>query len=212
MVFLVLSFYANQLYHFLAIPLLEKLPHHSGLIATKITSAFSVPLKFSFIVSIIFATPFILYHIWQFVAPALYVREKRLIWFWLFPSVFLFYLGIFFAYCVALPLIFRFFVSITPPGVELKPDMGQYLDFTLQFLFAFGWAFEVPIVIVALVSFNLITLQQLRSSRPYIILAAFVIGMLLTPPDVLSQCLLAVPLYLLYELGLLLALWFVPKN
>lgn len=202
-IFLVLSCYATQIYHLLALPLLRKLPKGSGLIATKITATFSVPLKFSFVMSVIISAPYLLFHMWQFVAPALYTKEKKILWWWLLPSVTLFYVGVLFAYYVALPLIFKFFISITPVGVELKPDITQYLEFTLQLLFAFGWAFEVPIITVALVWFNLATIQQLTAIRPYMMLLAFILGMILTPPDVLSQCMLAIPLYVLYELGLL---------
>lgn len=204
-IFLLLSFYANQIYHVLALPLLAKLPQGAGLISTRVTATFSVPFKFSFIVSLALSAPYFLYHGWRFVSPALYSKEKRAIWFWLFLSVLLFYAGLLFAYYIALPLMFKFFILITPLGVELKPDISQYLDFTLQILFAFGCAFEVPIIIVAIICCDLVTFEQLKSARPYVIVLAFIVGMLLSPPDVMSQILLAVPLCLLYEVGMLLA-------
>jgi sec-independent protein translocase protein TatC len=204
LVFGILCFFANPLYQLLTRPLLLQLPSQN-LIATKITATFLVPVKFSFIVSIFLLIPFFFYHLWWFVSPALYNFEKKTMWALLFPTVILFYLGVLFAYFLVLPLLFRFFVTATPAHVELLPDIGQYLEFALQLLFAFGLAFEVPVVVLVLVNFKIVTLSQLKASRRYVIVMAFIVGMLLTPPDVLSQTMLAIPLWLLFELGLLWA-------
>lgn len=199
-----LCFFANPLYQIIAQPLLMQMAN-GHLIATKITSTFLVPIKFVFILSIFLSIPYLLYHAWAFIAPALYAKEKKILWVLLLPSIGLFYLGTVFAYYVVLPIIFRFFVNTTPASVELRPDISQYLDFVLQLLLAFGLTFEVPVVVLVLAYFHVVTLSQLRAGRPYVIVIAFVLGMLLTPPDVISQTLLAIPLWLLYELGLLLA-------
>jgi sec-independent protein translocase protein TatC len=201
--FFILCWYANPIYHLLAMPLLRQLPVGQGLIATNITSTFFVPFKFVFIVSLLLAAPYFLYHLWCFVSPALYTRERKMIWVLLMPSIILFYLGILFTYSLILPLIFNFFVHTTPANVELRPDISQYLEFTLQLFFVFGLAFQVPVLVLVLVYCNMVSLQQLRDFRPYVIVADFVAGMILTP-DVISQLLLAISLWMLYELGLLL--------
>jgi sec-independent protein translocase protein TatC len=203
LVFFILCWYANPIYHLLAMPLLRQLPVGQGLIATNITSTFFVPFKFVFIVSLLLAAPYFLYHLWCFISPALYTREKKMIWVLLMPSIILFYLGILFTYTLILPLIFNFFVHTTPANVELRPDIGQYLEFTLQLFFVFGLAFQVPVLVLVLLYCNMVSLQQLRDIRPYVIVADFVVGMILTP-DVVSQILLAISLWMLYELGLLL--------
>lgn len=204
-VFSALSLFANDLYHVLAMPLLKSLPKGHGLIATKMTATVLVPFKFAFVVSLFIAIPYILFHMWSFISPALYVREKKIVWLLLFPSTVLFYAGVLFAYYVVLPLMFNFFVKMTPADVELRPDISQYLDFTLQLFLAFGFAFEVPIITVAIVQFRWVTIDQLRKARPYVIVLAFIVGMFLTPPDVISQTLVSIPLWLLYELGIGLA-------
>ncbi|MBA2653694.1 MAG: twin-arginine translocase subunit TatC [Gammaproteobacteria bacterium] len=203
-VFCILSFYANPLYELLTKPLLHQLPA-THLIATQISAPFLVPMKFAFIISLMLLMPLFFYHLWSFVAPALYVHERKKIWVLLLPSVVLFYIGFFFAYFVVLPIIFRFFVETTPAHVELLPDISLYLGFAMQILFAFGLIFEVPIVVLLLIHFKISSLEELKKARRYVIVLSFVVGMVLTPPDVLSQTLLAVPMWLLYELGLVLA-------
>ncbi len=210
LVFSILCFYANPLYQLLARPLLMQLPAQN-LIATKITATLLVPIKFSFYLSFFLLIPFFSYHLWSFVSPALYKKERKSIWFLLFPTVFLFYLGVFFAYTLVLPLLFHFFIKASPAHVQLLPDIGHYLDFVLGLMFAFGVAFEVPVVVLALVNFRICTIAQLEAARRYVIVLSFVLGMLLTPPDVLSQIFLAIPLWLLYELGLLLAKLFLAR-
>lgn len=200
-VFIFLCLFSNPLYSLLTKPLLLYLPA-KNLIATKITSTFLVPMKFTLVVTLFLLMPFFFYQLWSFISPALYKNEKNTVWVLLFPTVILFYLGIAFAYFLVLPIIFHFFIQTTPAQVSLLPDIGQYLDLALQLLFAFGLTFEVPVIVFVLISFNICTLETLRSYRRYIIVLAFVIAMLISPPDVFSQTLLAIPLWLLYELGL----------
>lgn len=201
LLFAFLCIFANQLYFLLTKPLLYYLPSQQ-LIATKITATFLVPMKFTFILSLFLLIPYFFYHIWSFVSPALYINEKKTVWLLLFPTIILFYLGVLFAYFIVLPLIFRFFVHTTPAQVALMPDIGQYLDFSLRLLFSFGLAFEVPIVVAVLILFNICSIEKMRSIRRYIVVLAFIVAMILSPPDVFSQILLAIPLWLLYELGL----------
>jgi sec-independent protein translocase protein TatC len=203
-VFCLLCFFANPLYQALAYPLINKLPA-AHLIATRIAAPFTVPIKFVFILSLFLLIPFFLYQLWAFVSPALYRHEKKLAWFLLGPSVLLFYLGMVFAYFVVLPVILNFFIKTTPSSVTLLPDISEYLSFVLQILFAFGFAFQVPIIVLVLIRLSIVTLRELRSARRYVIVLAFFLAMLVTPPDVLSQTLLAIPMWLLYELGLLMA-------
>jgi len=194
--------FSQQIYAVMASPLLEQLPEGSSMIAIKVTSPFLTPFKMTAFLGLVLAMPFVLYQLWAFVAPGLYGHEKRIATPILFSSIFLFYLGCAFAYFVVFPLVFAFFTSIAPQGVAVMPDIGEYLDFLLVIFFAFGIAFEVPIAVVILVSLGVFTPQQLASKRPYIIVAAFVIGMLLTPPDMISQTLLAIPVWFLFEVGL----------
>jgi sec-independent protein translocase protein TatC len=201
--FAILCFFANPLYQALAKPLLGKLPA-SHLIATKISAPFTVPIKFALIMSLFLLIPLFFYHCWAFIAPALYTSEKKLLWLLLVPSVLLFYSGMLFAYFVVLPIVFDFFINTIPVHVELLPDISDYLTFVLQMLFAFGFAFEVPIIVLVIVNCSLVSLTQLKSARRYVIVSAFTFAMLVTPADVLSQILLAIPLWLLYELGLCL--------
>ncbi|MGB6976396.1 MAG: twin-arginine translocase subunit TatC [Gammaproteobacteria bacterium] len=198
-------YFANPLYHTLAIPLLKQLPTSDGLIAIQLTSPLWVPFKLAFIVALLVSIPFILYQLWSFVSPALYRSERRRFWPLLGLSTLLFYAGVAFTYFVVFPLLFTFLIHTTPPGVEIRPDISQFLDLCLQLFLAFGLTFEVPVVTLLLASSGLVTIKQLAAARPYVIVGAFVIGMLFTPPDVLSQILLAVPICLLFELGLLLA-------
>ncbi len=200
-IFLGLFSFANDIYHVLAAPLLAKLPEGQSMIATGVISPFLTPFKLALVASIFLAMPFILYQIWAFIAPGLYKHEKRIAFPLLVSSVILFYLGMVFAYYVVFPLVFGFMATTTPEGVELTPDISQYLDFALKLFFAFGIAFEVPIATILLVLAGVTTPESLTAKRPYIIVAAFVVGMLLTPPDVISQTLLAVPMWLLFEIG-----------
>ena len=205
LVFLCLFPFANQLYEYLAGPLMAHMPEGSSMVAIDVASPFLTPFKFVFVLSIVIAIPIILYHVWGFVAPGLYSHEKRLAFPILVSSSILFYLGMAFAYFVVFPLMFAFFTSVAPQGVTVMTDIGRYLDFVLKLFIAFGAAFEVPIITFVLVRLGITTADQLSKKRPYVIVGAFVIGMLLTPPDVISQFLLAIPVWLLFELGLVLS-------
>ncbi len=204
-VFLCLFPFANKLYSYLAGPLMAHLPEGSSMVAIDVASPFLTPFKLVFLISIVLAIPIILYHAWAFIAPGLYSNEKRLVFPLLVSSSVLFYVGMAFAYFIVFPLMFGFFTRVAPQGVAVMTDIGRYLDFVLKIFIAFGVAFEVPIVTLVLVKIGVTTPQQLASKRPYVIVAAFVVGMLLTPPDVISQILLAIPVWLLFELGLVLS-------
>ena len=209
--FAVLLYFANNLYTWLALPLLKFLPQ-GHLIATQIVSPFFVPFKLAFMASVMLAVPFFLYQVWSFIAPALYGHERRLVWPFLFMSAFLFYAGMAFAYFVIFPTLFHFLARVEPEGVMLSPDISEYLDFTVKFLLIFGGLFEIPIVMVLLISTGIVTRARFIKMRSYAIVGAFIVGMLLAPPDVLSQILLAIPIWLLYEAGILLSrLWDQPK-
>ncbi len=195
--------FADRIYTYLAGPLLRHLPESSTMIAIDVASPFLTPFKLALVVAIFLTLPFSLYQVWAFIAPGLYRHEKRLLLPLLFFSTLLFYAGAAFAYFVVLPLVFQFMTATAPEGVAVMTDIARYLDFVLTLFFAFGVAFQVPIVTIVLVWTGITTRQRLARARPYVIVAAFVIGMLLTPPDVISQTLLALPMWLLYELGLL---------
>ncbi len=199
--FLVLFPFANDLYHFIAEPLLRYMPANGGMIATAVASPFLTPFKLSLVLAIYLAMPVILYQLWAFIAPGLYEHEKKLVGPLLASSVFLFYAGGAFAYYVVFPLVFRFLTGTAPEGVTIATDISLYLDFVIKMFFAFGVAFEVPVATVLLILTGVTSAKKLAHMRPYVIVAAFIIGMLLTPPDVISQTLLAVPMWLLYELG-----------
>ena len=205
MVFAVLLFFSGELLNLLAKPLLQQLPDNTTMIATAITSTVTAPLKLCFILSLLITIPVILYQIWAFVTPGLYTKERRYIGPLFFSSVGLFYAGVLFAYVVVFPLLFAFLVKLTPAQVTIMPDIYSYLSLTLKLFFAFGLCFEVPIITFVLVHSGLLERQQLQQQRPYILIGAFMIGMFLTPPDVVSQILLALPLYLLFEVGLFAA-------
>lgn len=200
--FLVLVYWANDIYHLLALPLIQTLPSGTTMIATGVASTFFVPFKLTFIVAFFITIPYVLYQIWSFIAPALYTKEKHLIAPLIISSTLLFYSGIAFAYFLVLPVVFGFFTSITPTGVVNAPDIATYLDFVLQMFFAFGLSFEIPVAVLLLVWTGAIDKATLIEKRPYFIVVAFIIAMFLTPPDVLSQVMLAVPMCLLYELGI----------
>ncbi len=204
-IFLGLFYWANDLYTLLAEPLLSHLPEGGQMIATEVASPFLTPFKLVLVLSIFVAMPFLLYQLWSFVAPGLYEHEKRLAMPLLASSTVLFYCGMAFAYFVVFPLVFGFFTSVAPEGVAVMTDIGKYLDFVLKLFFAFGIAFEVPIAIIILVATGMTTPDALAEKRPYIIVGAFVVGMLLTPPDIFSQTFLAVPMWALFELGLVFA-------
>ncbi len=206
LVFLVMLFpFANDLYAILAEPLLRHLPEGTSMIATQVASPFLTPFKLSIFLSIFLAMPMVLYQAWAFIAPGLYKHERRLVLPLLVTSSILFYLGMAFAYFVVFPLMFAFFQAVAPEGVAIMTDISAYLDFVLKIFFAFGIAFEVPIATVMLVATGLTNIDSLKRKRPYVFLGAFVIGMLLTPPDVISQTLLAVPIYVLFESGIFMS-------
>jgi sec-independent protein translocase protein TatC len=201
LVLLALLPFANKLYTLLAAPLLKHLPQGSSMIAIDVISPFFIPVKLATMLAVFITVPYVLYHVWAFVAPGLYRKEKRLMLPLLISSTLLFYLGMAFAYFLVFPVVFAFIIGMAPEGVTVMTDMGHYLDFVLALFFAFGAAFEIPVATVLLVAVGITTPQALAQKRPYVIVAAFVIGMLLTPPDVISQTLLAIPMWLLYELG-----------
>ena len=200
--FFVLFPFANDIYVYISEPLTRYLPPETSMIATGVASPFLTPFKLSLILAIYMAMPILLYQIWRFIAPALYTHEKQLIGPVLFFSSFLFYSGGAFAYYVVFPLVFGFLSTTAPDGVTIATDIAAYLDFVIKMFFAFGMAFEVPIVTVLLILTGMVKPEKLRHARPYIIVGAFVLGMLLTPPDIISQTLLAVPVWLLFEVGL----------
>jgi sec-independent protein translocase protein TatC len=209
--FVALLPFANRIFNLVAQPLIDVLPGQQ-MIATDVASPLLTPFKLTFFVALFIAMPVVLYQVWAFVAPGLYLREKRFAFPLLASSIALFYAGLAFAYYVVFPLIFGFFTSITPPGVEMMTDISSYLDFIIKIVMAFGIAFEVPVATVLIVWTGLTTPEKLGKARPYVFLTCFVVGMLLTPPDVISQTLLAVPVYILYEAGLLMSRLFVNKR
>jgi sec-independent protein translocase protein TatC len=203
--FLCLVPFAQQVFTAVATPLMSQLPKGATMVATQVASPFMTPFKATFYVAILVAIPLVIYQIWAFVAPGLYRREKRLAVPLLVSSVILFYMGIAFAYFVVFPIMFGFFASAAPAGVQVMTDINSYMDFVLVLFVAFGIAFEVPVATVLLVLTGMLSIDALKNSRQYVFLGAFVVGMLLTPPDVFSQTLLAIPMYLLYEAGILMA-------
>ena len=201
-IFIACAPFANTLYEYLAAPLMAALPEGNTMISTEPHGPFFVPFKFAFAFSVGIAMPFLFYQIWAFVAPGLYTHEKKMVSPLLISSSVLFYLGILFAYFVVFPIIFAFFTSTAPEGVAVMTDINAYLNFVLKLFFAFGIAFEVPIATVLLVKAGATTPESLSAKRPYIIVSAFVVGMFLTPPDVFSQTMLAIPVWILFEIGL----------
>jgi sec-independent protein translocase protein TatC len=205
LMFVVLLPFANRLYALLALPLLEKLPKGGQLIATEVASPFFAPLKLAFFVALVIAMPWLLYQLWAFVAPGLYKRERRLAMPLLASALLLFYLGCAFAYFVVLPAVFTFLNKVTPTGVTMMTDITNYLDFVLVIFIAFGASFELPVALVILALLGWVTPKQLREWRGYAVVGIFVLAAVITPPDVVSQMLLAVPMILLYEAGILAA-------
>jgi sec-independent protein translocase protein TatC len=204
-VFLCLFPWARELYALLAKPLIAALPAGGQMIATDVVGVFLVPVKVAFLVAFVIALPYVLYQVWAFVAPGLYVHEKRLVLPLVVASSFLFIVGMSFAYFLVFPVVFKFMASIAPEGVAWMTDIDKYLSFALTTFVAFGVTFEVPVVVIVLVRVGVVSIEKLKDIRPYVIVGAFVIGAIFTPPDVISQVMLAVPLWLLYELGIVLA-------
>jgi sec-independent protein translocase protein TatC len=202
LVFLGLAYFSNDIYAFVSAPLRDLMPAGATMIATEVASPFLAPFKLTMVVSLFLAMPYILHQTWRFIAPALYHSERRLALPILVSSVLLFYGGLAFAYYVVFPLIFAFFSSVTPEGVAIMTDINSYLSFVLKLFFAFGIAFEIPIATLLLISAQVTTADQLAAKRPYVIVVCFIAGMLLTPPDIISQTLLAVPVWILFEVGL----------
>ena len=202
--FLALMPFAQQLYTFVAQPLMATLPAGTSMIATDVIAPFFVPVKVTLMAAFLLSLPHTLYQVWAFIAPALYQNEKRLVMPLVLSSVLLFFAGMAFAYFLVFPLVFKFLAGVTPVGVNMATDIDKYLSFILGMFVAFGATFEVPVVVVLLNRMGVVSLAQLRQARPYVIVGAFVLAAVITPPDVISQVLLAVPLIVLYEAGL----WF----
>lgn len=197
--------FANEVYSFIAAPIINVLPTDSNIIAIGVISPFLTPLKMALIIAVYGAMPYLLYQIWSFIAPALYQHEKQMIVPLVISSTLLFYAGLLFSFYVVFPVIFGFLVGIGPSIVDFTPDIQYYLDFVLKVSFAFGIAFEVPIATILIIMFNITTIEKLKKNRPYVVIGAFVLGMLLTPPDIISQTLIAIPMWLLFEAGLIFA-------
>lgn len=211
-VFIALFAFSEDIFTVAAEPLLALMPEGTSMIATGVTSPFLVPFKLVLLLSVLLTIPYLLHQIWSFIAPGLYHHEKRMAGPLLVSSVLLFYCGIAFAYFVIFPILFGFFIGIAPEGVAVMTDIGQYLDFIIAIFLAFGIAFEVPVATFLVIAAGITTPDKLAGKRPYIIIGAFVFGMLLTPPDVISQSLLAVPIWLLFELGLIMSRIFLKEK
>jgi sec-independent protein translocase protein TatC len=197
--------WAKEIYAILAKPLLAVLPAGATMIATDVTGTFLVPLKVTAMAAFVVTLPYVLWQAWAFVAPGLYHHEKRLAMPVIVSSVFFFLVGMAFAYFLVFPVAFGFFAGYTPPGVQMMTDIDKYLSFVLTMFIAFGVTFETPVVVIVLVRLRIVSIEKLKAARPYVIVGAFVIGAIFTPPDVISQLMLAIPLWLLFELGLVLA-------
>jgi len=207
LVFLCLFPWAKDLYAFLAQPMLASLPEGGQLIATEVTAPFFVPVKVTLMTALVVALPYLLYQVWAFVAPGLYAHEKKLVVPLVVTSSLLFLCGMAFAYFLVFPVVFHFMVSVAPEGVAVMTDIGKYLDFVISLFLAFGVTFEVPVAVVILVKVGMVSVATLKEIRPYVIVGAFVIGAIFTPPDVVSQIMLAVPLWILYEIGIFVSQW-----
>lgn len=203
--FAVLFPWARELYSLLAAPLLAKLPAGGQMIATEVVTPFFVPVKVTLMAAFLIGLPYILYQVWAFVAPGLYESEKKLALPLVASSTLLFFAGMAFAYFLVLPVVFGFITSVAPEGVAVMTDISKYLDFVLTIFLAFGITFEVPVAVIVLVRFGVVTIDKLKEARPYVIVGAFVIAAIVTPPDVISQVMLAVPMWMLYEAGIFLA-------
>ena len=205
-IFLPLFYYANDLYGYISEPLRNLLPEGSSMIATEVASPFLTPFKLSLVLALFMAMPYILHQVWSFIAPGLYKRERRFALPILLSSIILFYIGIAFSFFVVFPLVFSFFTGVAPTGVTIMTDINRYLDFVLKLFFAFGIAFEIPIATLLLIWSGATSAENLKRKRPYVIIGCFVIGMLLTPPDIISQILLAIPMWALFELGIIFSI------
>lgn len=212
LVFICLFPWASDLYTLLAQPLLAKLPKGGQMIATDVTTPFFVPLKVAMMAAFLVALPYVLYQGWRFVAPGLYAHEKRLVLPLIVASTLLFFCGMAFAYFVVFPVVFGFITAAAPQGVAVMTDIDKYLSFVLGMFMAFGVTFQVPVAVVVLVRMGLVSVEKLREIRSYVIVGAFVIGAIFTPPDVVSQFMLAIPLWLLYEAGIVVAGWLKPAG
>ncbi|MEC9363662.1 MULTISPECIES: twin-arginine translocase subunit TatC [Pseudomonadota] len=210
LVFLPLMAFAKDIYAWLAQPLLRMLPEGTSMIATEVASPFFTPIKLAALVAFVLAMPWVLYQVWAFVAPGLYKNERRLVVPLLASSTLLFYAGIAFAYFLVLPTVFKFIIGIAPEGVAVMTDIAKYLDFVLALFLAFGFAFETPVALVLMVKTGFVTPAKLGEMREYVLVGAFVVGAIFTPPDIVSQIMLAVPVYLLYELGIVASRILVP--
>jgi sec-independent protein translocase protein TatC len=211
-IFIGLFPFANEVYGFIAAPIISVLPQDTNIIAIGVISPFLTPLKMALIMAVYLAMPYLLYQIWKFIAPALYKHEKQMVVPLIVSSTILFYAGILFSFYVVFPVIFGFLSSVGPSVVDFTPDIQYYLDFVLKVSFAFGVAFEVPIATILLIMFGITTVEKLKNNRPYVIIGAFILGMLLTPPDIISQVLIAIPMWLLFEAGLIFAPMFKRKE
>ena len=204
--------FAKDIYAVLAAPLLHALPQGATMIATDVTGTFLVPLKVTLMAAFLIALPFVLWQMWAFVAPGLYQHEKKLALPVIVSSVVFFMTGMAFAYYLVFPIAFRFFASYAPAGVQMMTDIDKYLSFVLTMFIAFGVTFETPVIVIVLVRLGIVSIEKLRQIRPYVIVGAFVVGAVFTPPDIVSQLLLAIPLWLLFEVGLLLARFWLPPQ
>ena len=205
LLFFPIYYFANDLYAFVAAPLMAHLPVDATMIATEVASPFLTPFKLAIFAAVFLAMPYLLHQIWAFVSPGLYLHEKRFAMPLLFSSIVLFYVGVAFAYFIVFPLVFQFLAGITPVGVTMMTDINRYLDFVLKMFFAFGFAFEIPVAVMLLSLTGIVSAKSMVAKRPYLIVGFFVIGMLLTPPDVISQLLLAIPMWMLFEVGVFFA-------
>jgi len=212
LVFIAMVYWANDIYHYMATPLMEALPETSSMIATDVAAPFFAPFKLTLVLAFFIAIPYVLYQVWSFIAPGLYKHEKRLMMPLLASSTLLFYLGIAFTYYIVFPVVFGFFTSVAPEGVEVATDISSYLSFVLKLFFAFGLAFEIPIAVILLCWAGVTTPEDLKAKRPYIVVGAFVVGMMLTPPDIISQTMLAIPMLILFEGGLIAARFYSKKD
>ena len=210
--FLGLVYFSNDIYLTLSKPLLSFLPGNSSMIATEVASPFMAPLKLTFFTSLLLSMPFLLNQIWKFIAPGMYENEKSLSFFLMLSSLMLFYVGILFTYFLVLPLVFGFFTGAAPDGILIMTDISSYLDFVLSLMFAFAVAFEIPVLIFLLIWSGVSSSDSLKNKRPYVIIGCFTVGMLVTPPDVISQSLLAIPAWILFELGIVTANLFDKKE
>jgi sec-independent protein translocase protein TatC len=212
LIFVGLFPFADKLYSLLAAPLLAKLPQGAQMIATAVTTPFFVPMKVTMLAAFLLALPWLLYQCWAFVAPGLYAHEKRMLLPLLVASLILFFIGMTFAYFAVFPVVFGFLVGSAPQGVAVMTDIAEYLDFVIGMFLAFGFAFEVPVAVVLMSLMGWVTLAQLKEARAYVIVGAFVLGAIFTPPDIVSQFMLAIPLWILYEAGLLVVRWLPERD